>query len=181
MSERTLARLEDQYRYYDKTASRSQRNFRAVKILQLIVAASVTVVAAAGAGAVVTALIGATILVLEGVQALFGWQQNWVNYRSTAEALKTEQSLFEANAGPYARASNPGRLLAERVEALLSTERTGWVAAQLPPGAAPADGTTAEQPLREEATGEEPTSEEQAVASDGATIRSEPTSGAPAG
>jgi Protein of unknown function (DUF4231) len=169
MTEGTLARLEDQYRYYDKTASRSQRNFRAVKILQLIVAASVTVAAAAGAGAVVTALIGATILVLEGVQALFGWQQNWVNYRNTAEALKTEQSLFEATAGPYARASNPGRLLAERVEALLSTERSGWVAAQLPPGAAPEDHRAAEPREPEVTPAAEPIEEELPVASDGAT------------
>ena len=75
MTDRTLERLEDQYRWYDATAGRSQRNFRALKIVQLIVAAAVPVAAAAKAGVVATALIGTTILVLEGVQALFGWQQ----------------------------------------------------------------------------------------------------------
>lgn len=135
MADPTLTRLEDQLGYYERTASRSQKSFRVVKVVQLIVAAAVPVTATAGASAVVTASIGGLILVLEGVQALFGWQQNWVNYRNTAEALKSEQHLYQAHAGPYARAGSPARLLAERIEALLSSERSGWVSAQLPPGA----------------------------------------------
>jgi hypothetical protein len=125
-----------------------------VKIIQLVAAASVSVAAVAGAGAVLSALIGAVILILEGVQALFGWQQNWVNYRNTAEALKSEQHLFAAEAGPYVRSTSPARLLAERVEGLLSTERSGWVVAQLPPGgsqAAPAGNGRPAEPLPGEA------------------------------
>ena len=135
MADPTLTRLEDQLGYYERTASRSQKSFRVVKVLQLIVAAAVPVAATAGAGAVVTAMIGGLILVLEGIQALFGWQQNWINYRNTAEALKSEQHLYQAHAGPYARTPSAARLLAERIEALLSSERSGWVSAQLPAGA----------------------------------------------
>jgi hypothetical protein len=54
----------------------------------------VPVAAAASASGVVIAVLGALILILEGVQALFGWQQNWVNYRNNAEALQSEQHLF---------------------------------------------------------------------------------------
>src|SRR3954466_11152167 len=130
----TLARIDDQLKYYEATAKRSQKSFRIVKIAQLTVAAAVPVAAAAHAGAVITAALGAFILILEGVQALFGWQQNWVSYRRTAEALQSERHLYAATAGPYSRSGNPKRLLAERVEGLLSAENQGWVAAQLPPG-----------------------------------------------
>ena len=102
MADPTLTRLEDQLGYYERTASRSQKSFRVVKVVQLIVAAAVPVTATAGASAVVTASIGGLILVLEGVQALFGWQQNWVNYRNTAEALKSVQHLYQAHAIPPA-------------------------------------------------------------------------------
>jgi uncharacterized protein DUF4231 len=146
MADPTLERLRDQLGWYDKAAGRSQRSFRIVKLVQLVAAASVSVAAVAGAGAVVSALIGAVILILEGVQALFGWQQNWVNYRNTAEALKSEQHLFAAHAGPYASSTNPARLLAERVEGLLSTERSGWVVEQLPPGASQAPPAANGQP-----------------------------------
>jgi Protein of unknown function (DUF4231) len=130
----TLARVHDQLAYYEKAAGRSQKHFRTVKIGQLIVSAAVPVAAAAHASGVVIAVLGALILILEGVQALFGWQQNWVSYRNSAEALQSEQHLYEAAAGPYAEADTPRRLLAERVEGLLSTERSGWAAAQLSSG-----------------------------------------------
>jgi hypothetical protein len=134
MSEPTLARVKDQLDYYDKTAKRSQTSFRVVKVCQLLAAASIPVAAAADASTVVMASIGALILILEGIQALFAWQQNWMNYRKTAEALHGEQHLFQASAGPYSRTPNPQRLFAERVEALLSSERSVWVATQIPPG-----------------------------------------------
>ncbi len=133
MSDATLARVKDQLKYYDRTAKRSQASYRVIKICQLLAAAAVPVAAAADAGVVVMASIGALILILEGVQALFGWQQNWINYRNTAEALHGEQHLFEALAGPYSHTQHPKRLFAERVEALLSSERSVWVSTQTPP------------------------------------------------
>jgi Protein of unknown function (DUF4231) len=46
----------------------------------------------------------------------FQFQQNWLAYRGTAEALKHEQFLSLAAAGPYADAERADALLAERVE-----------------------------------------------------------------
>ena len=107
MADPTLTRLEDQLGYYERTASRSQKSFRVVKVVQLIVAAAVPVTATAGASAVVTASIGGLILVLEGVQALFGWQQNWVNYRNTAEALKVRAASLPGACGPLCPRQQP--------------------------------------------------------------------------
>jgi len=67
---------------------------------------------------------------LEGVQQLFQFQQNWVSYRSTCEALKHEKFLYLATAGPYATAERPQALLAERVEGLVSQEHAKWAAQQ---------------------------------------------------
>ena len=50
----------------------------------------------------IPAALGALIVVLEGVQQLNQYQQNWSAYRSTCEALKHEKYLFLAHAGPYA-------------------------------------------------------------------------------
>ena len=67
---------------------------------------------------------------MEGVQQLFQFQQNWVSYRSTCEALKHEKFLYLATAGPYATAERPQALLAERVEGLVSQEHAKWAAQQ---------------------------------------------------
>ena len=73
---------------------------------------------------------GATIVVFEGLQQLFQFQQNWVSYRSTAEQLKHEKFLFTARAGPYAAVARPEGLLAERVEGLVSQEHSAWTSSQ---------------------------------------------------
>jgi hypothetical protein len=73
---------------------------------------------------------GASIALLEGLQQLNQYHQNWITYRSTAEALKHEKFLFLSTAGPYAAASNPNSLLAERIESLVSQEHAKWASSQ---------------------------------------------------
>ena len=70
------------------------------------------------------------IVVLEGLQQLMQYQQNWINYRSTCERLKHEQYLYLAAAGPYAALADPGTLLAERIESLVSQEHAAWASQQ---------------------------------------------------
>ena len=118
-------RLEHQLGWYDRQSAEAQSAYRRLKLVELIVAAVVPVVAVLRAPAALTAGLAAVVVVLEGVQQLFQWQTNWVLYRSTAEALKHERYLYLAHAGPY---SDPGRerVLAERVEGLVSQEHAKW-------------------------------------------------------
>jgi Protein of unknown function (DUF4231) len=76
--------------------------------------------------AILMGALGAAIALIEGIQQLNQYHQNWIGYRSTAEALKHEKFLFLAAAGPYAAAHNPKALLAERVESLVSQEHAKW-------------------------------------------------------
>jgi Protein of unknown function (DUF4231) len=79
---------------------------------------------------VITGAMGASIALLEGLQQLNQYHQNWITFRSTAEALKHEKSLFLSTAGPYAAAVNPRALLAERIESLVSQEHAKWASSQ---------------------------------------------------
>jgi hypothetical protein len=146
------ARLEDQLAWYDTKSQYNQRWFKALKICQIVTAAVIPVAAAESAPAWLISGIGALILVLEGLQQLQQYQQNWTTYRSTAERLKHEKFLFLARAGPYAAAENPDALLAERVEGLVSQEHAAWASHQEEP-------TREEQPTREQPTSEQPTRE----------------------
>jgi len=71
-------------------------------------------------GAVTTGALGATIALLEGLQQLNQYHNNWIAYRSTAEALKHEKFMFLSKAGVYAAASNATALLAENIESRVS-------------------------------------------------------------
>ncbi len=120
-------RVRDQIAWYDAKSQLNQRWFKGLKICQIITAAAIPVAASASAPIGLIGGGGALIVVLEGLQQLQQYQQNWTTYRATCEQLKHEQFLFMAEAGPYAGAPNPEGVLAERVESLVSQEHAAWV------------------------------------------------------
>ncbi|MGY1670291.1 DUF4231 domain-containing protein [Geodermatophilus sp. SYSU D00710] len=121
----TWDRLQDQLAWYDRKSQAAQHAYKQTKIVQLLLAAGVPVAVASAAPGLVTALLGALVVVLEGVQQLYQWQTNWVLYRSTHESLRHEQFLFLAGAGPYSGLERH-QVLAERVEGLVSQEHAKW-------------------------------------------------------
>lgn len=118
-------RLEDQLDWYDRKSMVAQRAYKRVKLSQLVVGAAVPVFAGLQAPAAVTAALAALVVVAEGAQQLYQWQTSWVLYRSTAEALKHEKYLYLAAAGPYS-VGDQHRVLAERLEGLISQEHAKW-------------------------------------------------------
>jgi len=120
------ARLEEQIAWYGGKAAHNQRWFKALKVCQIVTAAAIPVAAAAGATSWLIGGGGALIVVLEGLQQMQHYQENWITYRATGERLKHEKFLFAAHAGPYATAPRPEALLAERIEGLVSQEHAAW-------------------------------------------------------
>ena len=126
----TMQRLEDQIAWYDQRSARNQRSFKVLKVLVIVVAAVIPLVAGLGLPPWVPGVLGVIIAVAEGIQQLYQYHANWIAYRSTAEALKHEKYLYLAKAGPYAAKQDPLPLLAERVESLVSQEHAKWAAGQ---------------------------------------------------
>lgn len=128
-------RLEDQLGWYEDKSAHHKNWFQRLKVLQIVSAAAIPVAAGNGASAWITGSLGALIVVLEGFQQLFQFQQNWIGYRATAESLKHEKHLYLSRAGPYRDEARPDALLAERVEGLVSQEHAAWSSAQADAGA----------------------------------------------
>jgi hypothetical protein len=123
----TWDRLEDQIGWYSRKSRENQRLYKWLKLLEIAVAAVLPVVAAVHSPVWVTGGLAAVIVVLEGAQHLYQFQEHWITYRSTAEALKHERYLFLALGGPY-EGGDPHRQLAERLEGLISQEHAKWTA-----------------------------------------------------
>jgi uncharacterized protein DUF4231 len=126
----TLARLDDQIAWYDSKSAYNQRLFKWLKGLVIVSGALAPLSAAVGAAAWVPGVLGAVVVVVEGLQQLNQYQQLWTSYRSTAEALKHEKYLFLGHASPYNGEGEQLPLLAERVEELVSREHAKWVGAR---------------------------------------------------
>jgi len=132
-NDQTLGRLDDQIRWYDQHGGRQRRAFYFLKIVTIIAAATIPVLAAIfsiASNKILTSSLGALIVVIEGTQQLFQFQTNWILYRSACESLRREKYLYLGNAGPYAAADNPHSLLAERIESMISQEFTSWTTSQ---------------------------------------------------
>lgn len=124
----TWERLEDQIAWYDRRSRAAQRRYKQIKLSVLVVAASLGPVASLAGTPWLVSILSTAIVVLEGVQHLYQYQEHWITYRSTCEALRHERYLYLADAGPYFGAVNAHALLADRIEALISQEHAKWAA-----------------------------------------------------
>ncbi len=123
----TMARLDDQIKWYNQRSLSNQRYFKWLKVAEIISAALIPLAAGCGASPVVTGGLGILVIIIEGLQQLNQYHHNWIIYRSTCEGLKHEKYLYLAKAGPYSTAADAHALLAERIEALISQEHAKWV------------------------------------------------------
>ncbi len=126
----TIQRLENQIAWYDRKSNSSQHWFQRLKILEIVIAAFIPFLSGFNAMPILTGSTGVLIIILEGLQHLFQFQNNWTSYRSTCENLKHEKYLWLAKSGPYLDVDNPDSVLADRVESLISQEHAKWIAGQ---------------------------------------------------
>lgn len=129
-------RLNDQAGWYDRKSSENQRWFKRLRFAEIVTAAIIPFLSgfAGGSLAIKIAIgtLGVVVAVIASLLALLHFQEHWINYRATGEALKTEKFLFLTQTQPYDK-EDAFHLLVQRVEALLSKENTGWMQAMMKP------------------------------------------------
>ncbi len=122
-------RLDDQIDWYDRKSSSSQKAFKRLRLIEIVAAASIPLLAGYSQGretiVLAVGVMGLVVAVVAGVLSLYRFQENWTEYRATAESLKQERFLFVTRSAPY-NAGNAFELLVGRVESLLKSERSGW-------------------------------------------------------
>lgn len=132
-------RLQGQIDWYDRKAKHNQRAYKLSKISIIALAILIPVFAEYGyipdfeeSRAFLVGAASGAIVLLEGLQVLNKWQENWILYRATCEGLRNEQHLFAEKAGPYAglKPDAAQRLLAERTSSLVMAEHGKWAHAR---------------------------------------------------
>ncbi|MDZ7751424.1 MAG: DUF4231 domain-containing protein [Gammaproteobacteria bacterium] len=123
-------RLEDQIEWYDAKSQWNQKWFKRLQVFQLIAAASIPFLAGYIAPdgfwrKFTVGVLGLTIAAAGAVAGFYKFQENWIEYRTTCEALRHEKYLFLTKTEPY-DAERPFDLLVKRVEAQISKENSNW-------------------------------------------------------
>jgi hypothetical protein len=130
-------RVEDQIHWYDQKSMWYQSRYKLFKSIEIGAAAGVPVVIATAefVGNLgflpsllrwLGAILGASVVVLSGIQSICKYQENGAAYHTTAEMLKHEKYFYETESGPYRGVNDKFTLLVQRVEELISQENTNW-------------------------------------------------------
>ena len=124
-------RLKSQIDWYDRKSGSAQRYYKSTKYITIASSAAIPIIALYQFNLIV-ALLGALIAILEGANHVNQWQHNWITYRATCEALRHEKFTYIERADPYDLDDDKAsrKLLVERVESLISTEHSKWIAVQ---------------------------------------------------
>jgi hypothetical protein len=123
-------RVDDQINWYEKKCAWHKKWFMRLKISETILALMVPFLT----GYITTenvslkflvGFIGLLVAAIANLITLFKFQEVWIEYRTTSEALKHEKYLYVTQAGPY-KESNAFASFVERIEDLLNKENANW-------------------------------------------------------
>lgn len=123
-------RLQDQIEWYDRKSQWNQKSFKRLQVFQLVAAATIPFLSGyiEPGGFWVKFSVGFLGLSIAGagaVAGLYKFQENWIEYRTTCEALRHEKYLFLTKTEPY-DTEKPFELLVKRVESQISKENSNW-------------------------------------------------------
>ncbi len=122
-------RLDNQLAWYSRKSQHNQKWFKRFRLVEIVSAALIPFLSGMGDRIPyfqwIIGILGVCIAIAAAITALFKYQENWIEYRTTAEQLKHEKYTYLTNAKPY-DTEDKFRLLVERVESLISKENSTW-------------------------------------------------------
>lgn len=122
-------RLLPQIKWYSRNARLNRLLSNGAKITALVTGALITLVSQFELDptpkSVTLAILGLLVTVLTGLSSILRFQEKWIAYRHTAEALKRESFLFKTKTGVYDSA-DPFKVLVTRAEDLINDENSAW-------------------------------------------------------
>ena len=128
-------RGEDQIQWLSKKSGLNQSWFKQLRCVEIVLGCAIALLVSYADAHVlvkVTAgVLGVTVAAIGGLLSLYRFQENWIEYRVTAENLKREKFLFLTQAPPY-DGDDRFQSLVARVETILGAENAKWAESTAP-------------------------------------------------
>jgi hypothetical protein len=124
-------RVDDRIRRAHAKAGQCRAAALGLKSIQIILAASIPVLALVHPSASrpsVNGVLGAAIVMIEGFQHSFRFDHFWIEYRRTAFELESELALYTGHGRPYT-GNDAESLFVERVASLIRRQTDDWASA----------------------------------------------------
>ena len=122
-------RLDDQIKWYSSKSRYNQNMYKRLGLLEIISASLIPLLSGFSMISYskwIIGILGVTIAVSAGARALYKFHENWMEYRTTLEALKHEKLLYLTQTSPY---DNDERFqsLVSRAESIMVNENQNWL------------------------------------------------------
>lgn len=142
-------RLQDQIDWYDRKSSLYQTRYKRLRMLEILAASSIPFLSGyIEVWAYITPVIGGLgllITIIAGLLSLNQYQELWLDYRTTAEALKQEKFLYLTRTEPYDGEGSFNKLVL-RVESRIAKENGVWAQANASEAASASANTKGNRP-----------------------------------
>ena len=117
-------------RYYNIRAFRCKWGFYGTSLIKILSLSGITFLKVAGKNgadfSTVAAVVTTMCLAIEGIVALFKWQEKWILYRNTQNALMREERQFATGQGIYDDKEIRFSKFVETVEEIIDDEARKW-------------------------------------------------------
>jgi hypothetical protein len=131
-------RIDEQINWHSNRANWNKRRYYITEIITLVAGALIPVANVLNMVSepllrILSASLGALSVLALGVSKLFKFQENWLNYRALAEAMRREKELFLNGVGDYdVPTERRNKKLVERVETMLASTTSKFISIQKP-------------------------------------------------
>ncbi|MCB0548795.1 MAG: DUF4231 domain-containing protein [Phaeodactylibacter sp.] len=124
-------RVENQLKWFEEKSAWNQDRYKRLRMIAITFSALIPLLVGfiqenTMLLKILAGLAGVAIAIAEGWLSLYKYQENWIQYRATAEALKRETFLYKTGAAEYRNEKAPYPLFVERIEAIIKGDTQNW-------------------------------------------------------
>lgn len=131
--EEYLENLEKRRKWYSEKSSANKKKYQISSVIKIILIGLIPIVSLKELNysfyPYLVPLLSFGAIITEGIQSIYQFKDNWINYRNTSEKLKKEISLFKTNSGVYRTTpeSTSYNIFVETCENIICEETLTWV------------------------------------------------------
>ncbi|NOX92765.1 MAG: DUF4231 domain-containing protein [Gammaproteobacteria bacterium] len=122
-------RLENQINWYDHKSQFNQKWCKRLRMIEIVCASLIPLLSGLSGSIAysewIIGILGVAIAMAAAAGGLYKFQENWIQYRTSAETLKHEKYLYITNSTPYS-GNDKFEMLVTRIESLISKENSNW-------------------------------------------------------
>ena len=122
-------RVQDQESWMEGKSGSCKKKYQRGKLLVILLSVSipflVTLIDVDAKFKYLIAGVGVLIAAIEGILSLYDYQNSWISYRQTLEALKREKFFYATKSSIYKK-DGSFQFFVERIETILTMENTNW-------------------------------------------------------